>query len=453
MPNLLNRSRPIWLSTPIVIGIGIAFGLAGWWPLLGIIGVVYLAFCAQRPAVALAWSFLILPISLPEFSLAGANTRPFEVVVWPAALIAVVASFRAETPINIRQLGPAIMLLVYLTLDSIVQWGPNSPLEIRRWWSAALFGLACYQSERQVEADDHFFNAIVLSGVMLAAVSASQWLFGGPLYAGYGGPRDLIRLLLLHDSSPVRFANATFPHFNAAASYETLVLLIAYAWWRETRAARAAIGVLCSALALYLSYSRGGAVAALAGVAFIHGITASHRVRVAMTALTLGLIMSTAALALPILFSSEYITTVSVGARLLIWHAYYQAWLASPVFGLGPGNAYHRAAFLSPYGTEYVAHSNYLYLAADFGAVGLVLAVLFFGVALHQFSQKWELAHARDVSRRRALMLGVGATLVALTVHSVVDHTLAVFAYRTALLGVIGLGLRASSAQRGIENE
>src|SRR5205807_3560729 len=84
---------------------------------------------------------------------------------------------------------------------------------------------------------------------------------------------------------------------------------------------------------------------------------------------------------IPVLLTSPYILTISLGLRALLWRAYVNAWLESPIIGLGPGNAFLRAQFLSPYGSQYAAHSNYLYILADFGIVGFLL--LTYALARH----------------------------------------------------------------------
>src|SRR5439155_21930267 len=112
---------------------------------------------------------------------------------------------------------------------------------------------------------------------------------------------------------------------------------------------------------------------------------------------------------IPRIIRSDYLTTISLGSRLLIWQAYYKAWLTSPLLGLGPGNAYQAARFLSPYGEEYIAHSNYLYLAADFGALGLLAAFWLFA---HTLRHAWR--YLVTLSLQDPLVLGAGASVVAL---------------------------------------
>ena len=143
-------------------------------------------------------------------------------------------------------------------------------------------------------------------------------------------------------------------------------------------------------------------------------------------------------LVLVVLASSvaEYWLTFSLGVRYLIWGAYFHVWLSSPLIGVGPGNSFVQAQFLSPYGGQYVAHNNYLYLATDFGALGLFGAMWLFGntvvVMLRRRSQQ---AAMSEVGA------GVLGAVVALAIQSLVDHTLGVIAYRAALLAVLGLAI------------
>jgi O-antigen ligase len=201
---------------------------------------------------------------------------------------------------------------------------------------------------------------------------------------------------------------------------------------------------LAALLALYLTYSRGAALATTLGlIATTYAILRpSWRFGLMFGVVTVGLVA--AIVLVPLLISSEYSTTLTLGSRALIWYAYVQAWLTSPLFGLGPGNGYMMAQFLSPFGDEYAAHSNFLYLAADYGAVGVLLVVAGFIAVVAR-------AFRIEPAKRRAepLLLGAIAVVTALGVHSIVDHTLVVFSYRVALFGVIAASLRKTIPEGG----
>jgi O-antigen ligase len=147
---------------------------------------------------------------------------------------------------------------------------------------------------------------------------------------------------------------------------------------------------------------------------------------------------------LPTVIASDYATTYSLGTRALIWQAYLGAWQTSPVFGLGPGNGLATVQFLSPYGAEYGAHNNYLYLAADYGLLGLLLVGGCLGViAVSCFRMQKALRASAPFS------LGATAILIALVVHSLFDDTLVLFPYRVALLALIAIAFREEAARPG----
>ena len=168
-------------------------------------------------------------------------------------------------------------------------------------------------------------------------------------------------------------------------------------------------------------------------------LVASARLRIALTIGTVGIAFISLIVARLVLLS-DYATTVSLGARALIWRAYEEAWLTSPLFGLGPGNGFVAASFLSPFGDLYAAHNNFLYLAADFGIMGVVVVLYGFGAVAFR-----GLRVPRDARRSQPFLIGSVAVVTALAVHSMVDHTLILFSYRVALFGILAVSLRLLS--------
>jgi O-antigen ligase len=161
--------------------------------------------------------------------------------------------------------------------------------------------------------------------------------------------------------------------------------------------------------------------------------------RFALTAATAAAAAVAVVLVVPRLIASDYAATMNLGTRALIWQGYLQAWSASPVFGLGPGNGFIAAQFLSPFGDEYAAHSNFLYLATDYGVIGILTAVYGFGAIIVRGLR------IRPTHRRtRPYLLGAVAVVTALAVHSLVDHTLVIFSYRVALFAIIAISLKRS---------
>ena len=438
--SLHKTSLPLLAVAAFLLAIGTLVGALGPLGVLAPLALAYLCFCLVRPGAGLAWSFAALPLALPELQVAGIHIQPFELLVWPASLIALGSALEKRQSFlasDLRTLAPLLTVGGYLLIASLLLWGAEAPLEARRWASALFFGVACYAKVPDEDFQLNLPRAFVFSAVSLCVLGLSQHYLGVPLFRGFEEPRDLLRLFLFGDQTPVRLANLTFEHFNSAGAYLTLVVGVLFGLSlsnRPSRAIRAAL--LFAILALYLTYSRGAAIATLAGMAAAAYLVARVPLRIALTsgaaaAAIGGLIVGR------FMLLSDYATTVSLGARALIWRAYEQAWLTSPLFGLGPGNGFVAASFLSPFGDRYAAHNNFLYLAADFGIAGVLVALYGFGaVAFRAFGID------RDTRRTQPYLIGGVAIVTALAVHSLVDHTLILFSYRVALFGMLALSLR-----------
>jgi O-antigen ligase len=431
--------RP-WAVAVLLILTGSIVGFFGSLGGAGILACGFLGLCLVRPDVGLAWSFVALPFALPHLPIVQVDLQPFELFLWPAALIALAASVSDGGGITfrgIRQIAPLLVLGGYLGVMSVVFWGERTPLEIRMWGGALFFALTCYDRARNPQFRSQVLNALVTSALMLGAVAILQHFFGFPGFQGISEPRDLFRLLVLHNSDPVRLANLTFDHFNSAGAYVTLLVSVLFAAAMSLRSGKYWLGVLAAATALYFTYSRGAALGALAAMLTTTYLLGSGRVRLAVVVGAIIAVMAGVLVILPNIVTSGYFSTVSLGSRALIWGAYLAAWRSSPVFGLGPGNGFDRVRFLSPYGSEYGAHNNYLYLAADFGIVGLLLVAICLGTITVKCIRTVK-------SSRRLSPFTVGATamLAALVVHSLFDDTLVVFSYRVALLAIIAIAFR-----------
>jgi len=284
----------------------------------------------------------------------------------------------------------------------------------------------------------------VFSAASLCVLSLSQHYLGLPAFQGFEERRDLLKLLVFGDQTPVRLANLTFEHFNSAGAYLTLVVGVLFGLSissRQSRATRTAL--FLAMLALYLTYSRGAAMAALAGMAAAAYLVGRTRLRFALV-LSTGAVAISSVIVARLLLLSDYAATVSLGARALIWRAYEQAWLTSPLFGLGPGNGFVAASFLSPFGDRYAAHNNFLYLAADFGIAGILVALYGFGAVAYR-----ALRIPQDARRTQPYLIAGVAIVTALAVHSLVDHTLVLFSYRVALFGILAVSLRPLADGRG----
>lgn len=450
LQSVLGRTAQIWLVGAALVLLGAFVAGLGALGAAIVLAVAYYAFCLARPDAGLAWSFLALPVTIPLFQVSRITVEPFELFVWPACLIAVISSIHrmpGAHRLNRRRFVPLVAMCAYFMVTALILWGDRTPLEVRMWGGTLLFAWSCYLKAGSDEFQTHFWWSLVTSAVLLLGVAVSQRLFGVPLFQGAEEARDLLRLLVFGDSHPVRLANITFQHFNSAGAYLTLLVLALYAG-AMTRALRGRIlwiGVVAAMLALYLTYSRGAALSTLIGLSIATTLTRTNRrTLVALATATAVVVALTLAIALPAVLTSEYTETLSFGVRLLIWGAYLQAWLESPVIGLGPGNGFAAARFLSPYGEEYGAHNNFLYIAADFGLMGLAALSLGLGTVIVRTVKLDPIAR-----RAQPLMVGASAAVAALFVHSFFDHTLTVYAYRLGLFGIIAAALGWTARKPG----
>src|SRR5207244_1727908 len=239
-------------------------------------------------------------------------------------------------PSDLRTLAPLLTVGGYLLIASLLLWGAEAPLEARRWASALFFGVACYAKVPDEDFQLNLPRAFVFSAVSLCVLGLSQHYLGVPLFRGFEEPRDLLRLFLFGDQTPVRLANLTFEHFNSAGAYLTLVVGVLFGLSLSGRESRAVLaGLLVAIVALYLTYSRGAAIATLTGMAAAAFLVAPTRIRIALTIGTAGTAIISL-IATRLLLLSDYATTVSLGTRALIWRAYEEAWLSSPLFVSAP---------------------------------------------------------------------------------------------------------------------
>lgn len=434
---MIGKSAQIWIVLAALVVLGAVIGGAGALGAAIVLALTYYAYCLARPDAGLAWAFLALPAQIPIFQVSRISIQPFELFVWPACLIALLSTLN-RVGVADRSgrggFGLTVGMCGYFMVTAVILWGDRTPLEVRMWGGSLLFALSCYLKAGSEEFQTNLWRAFTTSAVLLLGLALSQRLFGLPFFQGVEEPRDLFRLLLFGDASPIRLANLTFQHFNSAGAYLTLLISALYAGAITQRRPIQWIGVGAAMAALYLTYSRGAALSTI--IAILTATALTRRNRRAVVALFTGTVVAIGLIlgfALPAVLTSEYTGTLSLGVRALIWSAYLQAWLQSPLIGLGPGNGFAAARFLSPYGEEYGAHNNYLYIAADFGLLGLAVLAVGLGAVIVRTARM-----GPDARYSRPLAVGAAAAVAALLVHGFFDHTLTVFAYRVELLGITG---------------
>jgi len=267
-------------------------------------------------------------------------------------------------------------------------------------------------------------------------------------------------------------ASGTYINPNHFAGFLELVLPLPLAFLLAGRVSVVtrivlAYAALTIAAGLAVTFSRGGWVAAAAGIFLLLGFLLAHqnhRVR--------ALLLLLALLAGGGLFTAHYLSQ-SVGymrrvakpdasgpavldteSRLQMWAGGWRMWQDHLWCGVGPGQFDYR---FREYRPEVIqarpdhAHNDYLELLADWGVVGAVLVFGGVGIFIFGLVKSWphvrreENAFGSGMSNRYAFYLGAVSGLFALAVHSIVDFNLHIPA--NALAGVIILALVASNVR------
>jgi O-antigen ligase len=223
---------------------------------------------------------------------------------------------------------------------------------------------------------------------------------------------------------------------------------------------------------LAVTFSRGGYIAAAAGIILLLGILlghGNHRLKAILLLVVLlagGGFLTNHYLSKTVSYmrrvaapdASVGLIDASSESRLQIWQAAAKMWVEHPWFGVGPAHFDYRFRAYRPenmQGRPDRVHNDYLNLLADWGAVGGVITLA--GISIFIFWLKKTWPHVRreendfgtGQSNRFAFFLGATCGLTALAVHSMMDFNLHIPA--NALVGVTLLALVASNARYATE--
>lgn len=218
---------------------------------------------------------------------------------------------------------------------------------------------------------------------------------------------------------------------------------------------------------LAVTFSRGGWVAAGAGVLLLLGLLLchrNHRLRaflVLVCVLAIGSVFTVRVLSNTVTYMRRVANpdengagVLDINARLDMWNAAVQMWRDHPWWGVGPGHFDYRFREYRPEAFQQRpehAHNDYLELLADWGVAGDVIVLAGIGLFVFGLMESW--SHVRreetdfgfGMSSRYAFFLGAVSGLFALAVHSLVDFNLHITA--NALVGVVVLGLVAGNVR------
>lgn len=218
---------------------------------------------------------------------------------------------------------------------------------------------------------------------------------------------------------------------------------------------------------LAVTFSRGGWVAAAAGIFLLLGLLfchRNHRLRAFLALvllLAVGGVFTARVLSNTITYMRRIAKPDDAGpgvldttSRLQMWNAAVQMWRDHPWWGVGPG---HFDSYFHQYRPEAFqlrpdhAHNDYLELLADWGVAGGVIVLAGIGLFIFGLVKSWPHVRREEndfgsaMSSRYAFFLGAVSGLFALAVHSVVDFNLHITA--NAFTGVVLLGLVAGNVR------
>jgi O-antigen ligase len=265
-------------------------------------------------------------------------------------------------------------------------------------------------------------------------------------------------------------ASGTFINPNHFAAFMEVVLPLALAFLMVGRIGaltRVLLGyaILTMLAGLAVTFSRGGWVAATAGILLLLGFLVCHRnhrlraLVVLAVLVAVGFFFTAHCLSHSAAYRERVVRAdenspgvLDTGARLQMWGAAVDMWRDHPWWGVGPGHYDFRFREYRPEGFQQRplhAHNDYVELLADWGLAGGVIVLVGVGIFLVGLKQSWPHVRRQEndfgtgMSSRYAFFLGAVCGLFALAVHSVVDFSLHITA--DALTGIVVLGLAASN--------
>jgi len=437
------------LLTGLLLWAPLPFGGVTPWALASL---QVLAFAALALAALAAHPAELRPVLLPAGALAGIALLGFlQSLAWPAALAALLSPGHAELSRRAAALSGAPVDVVRLSL------APAASRSAALVWAAVA--------------------AALLAGAAAGLRrSHRRWLAGAVLAGGifqvlFGARDQFLRSRTLWGveipASPR--LHGTFVNPNHVAVYLELGLAIAFAWgwWaarrvRDERQIERRILLLAGPclvwltlfIGLALSGSRGGLIAAVAGVT-AQGIMAAGARRhwrwaflgLGAAAVGLGVVVATIGLQGG---GGRVVDTQagdgSWGARVTEYGAVLKLWRRFPVTGAGLGAFRDAFPLVQPaelQGTWWHAHSDVLELLATAGIPGVLL--LLAGAAGLVF-RLFKVQRGQGRSEDRAGALALLGVLTGLLIHEMLDFGLTMPANAVTLAVLAGAAATASTA-------
>lgn len=370
-------------------------------------------------------------------------------------------------------------------------WGGHKPKLLWPPLAWAVVAFVAYAVGRYFTADIEYVARQQLTEVLLCAVlflAVASNLYGQEAVEIVAYTLTVVAALtssyalaqLLHHSnqvwnltSPYAFrASGTYINPDHFAGFLELVLPLPLAFLMAGR-----VGVVTRVLLAYatltilgglaVTFSRGGWVAAAAGILMLFGFLLCHRnhslraLLVLLALLAVGGFSTTRYLSHSLAFKTRVEkpdengpAVLDTSSRLEMWRAAWRMCRDHPWWGVGPGHFDYRFREYRPESFQLDpvhAHDDYLELLADWGAAGGVIVLCGIGIFIVSLARTWPHVRREEddfgfgMSSRYAFFLGALSGLFALAVHSLVDFNLHVPA--NTLTGVTVLGLLASNVR------
>ncbi|MBV9599315.1 MAG: O-antigen ligase family protein [Chloroflexi bacterium] len=319
--------------------------------------------------------------------------------------------------------------------------------------SGALLAWAVYDVCGTQQRWQRVIQALALGGLAVACIAVAEATRIPPIAAGLAAMRD--GQVPIGDVPRVA---ATLSHPNEAAMLFELALplLVAWAWTAAPRWRRPlGLGALVTLLAIVLTFSRAGIIAALVSLVLLAGLCVRRSARRRL--ITLG----TVALALPLALGWASLMDPGLDRRLLagideasaaqpprteFWSAGIGMFEDHPLLGVGPDNFRWLFSAYSATPADNLgihAHDQYLEVLADTGLLGLVAFSWLIAGLMHLAVQRVHYARA-DWAWRAALLACLSVWLV----HALLDDFERFWPTSVAFWLIVGLLLARPSASR-----
>ena len=430
--------------TAILLAGGL-FYLSPWLVLTLVSGALLFLLIILRPDMGLALVIATSPLYLYPVSLFGKSFALAELVLIPTLVgwgVTLLATFRASAherapddgvltrrSVRVHDLVPVVVFVLVAAISTVLAQHRREALRELRLVivEPALFYLAALTLPMKAKDRWRILDFYVASAVGIAVIGLVQYFLLGDVITAEGGIRRL-RSIYGSPNNVGLYLGRVWPLLLAVmlSGWTRANGLAQNHRWTRPRGRSLAYGLalLPVGLALLLSLSRGAILLGIPAGLLVFILFAERRWRYAAVAVLVVFVIALIPLFQAARFAGLFdVTQGTTALRLALWHSTWQMFLDHPLWGVGPDN------FLYAYRSRYVlpsaweefnlAHPHNVIL--DFASRLGILAFIVFVWMLARF---WRCAlrllhHAGG--KRRALALGLTASMASALAHGLVD--------------------------------